>query len=102
MPMIDFEIYKKELEKALGAKDPSTGKNCVDQIDEKLWMDNVVPSLNKISIDTANELQKETGGFYPKASVLENSVTGEYAFVQTLDDLEAKMGKLDPDTKPLH
>lgn len=101
LPMIDFESHQRELQKALGFKDPLTGKNCVDQIDEKLWWDNIMPVLNKISIDTADELQKETGGFYPKDTVLMNRGTGKIASVESLEELAREMGKLDPDVEPL-
>ena len=66
--MIDFESHNKKLEGALCVKNPDTDKNCIDKIDEKLWQDNVMPALNKISLKAADELQEETGEPYPKAS----------------------------------
>ncbi|MGH9952450.1 MAG: hypothetical protein ACRD5J_12530 [Nitrososphaeraceae archaeon] len=68
--MIDYESHKEKLEKALSAKNPLTDKNCIDKIEEKLWWENVIPALNKISIEAANELQEETKRLYPKSSYL--------------------------------
>jgi hypothetical protein len=62
--MIDYESHKEKLEKALSAKNPLTDKNCIDKIEEKLWWENVIPALNKISIEAANELQEETKRLY--------------------------------------
>jgi hypothetical protein len=45
-----------------------TNKNCIDKIDEKLWVDNVMPALKDISLKAADELQIETGKPYPKDS----------------------------------
>jgi hypothetical protein len=67
--LIDFESHKKKLEGALSIKNPETDKNCIDQIEEKLWWDKVIPALNEISIKSANELQ-EPGKFYPKDSFI--------------------------------
>jgi hypothetical protein len=95
--MIDFQAHKDKLEKALEVKNALTDKNCVDEIDEKLWWDNVTPALNQISIEAADELQKETGGFYPKSTVLKDKSTGKTIGVKSREELEKVTGKLDPD-----
>ena len=94
--MIDFESHKDKLEKALAVKNPLIGKNCVDKIEEKLWLDYVIPALNDISIQTADELQDETKGYYPKDSILRDS-NGNIAYAKTIGDLEKVSGKLDHD-----
>jgi hypothetical protein len=71
--MIDFESHKNKLERALCVKNPSTNKNCVDKIEEKLWVDNVMPALNDISLKAAEELQEETGSRYAKDTVSKES-----------------------------
>lgn len=95
--MIDFESHKDKLEKALAVKNPLTDKNCVDKIDKKLWWDNVIPALNDISIETADELQNETKRYYPKDSTLENKATGNLVGVKTVEELQKILGKLSQD-----
>jgi hypothetical protein len=64
--MIDFERHFKSLQDALGVKN-ALGKSCADKIDEGLWW-NVMYQINQASIETADELQGETGRPYPKDS----------------------------------
>jgi hypothetical protein len=64
--MIDFNSHKNKLEGTLCVKNPLTNRNCIDNIEEKLWVDNVMPALNDISLKAADELQQETGKSYPK------------------------------------
>jgi hypothetical protein len=98
--VIDFESHKDKLEKALAIKNPLTDKNCVDKIEEKLWLDNVIPALNEISIETVDELQDETKGYYPKDSTLTDS-NGNIVYVKTIEELEKVSGKLAPNVVPL-
>jgi hypothetical protein len=94
--MIDFQRLFDKLQKALGVKNPLTGKNCADEIDEKLWRQNVIPTLDEISIETAVELQKETGRFYPKDSVLMDS-NHRIIGVKSLEELRNRIEKWDQD-----
>jgi hypothetical protein len=98
--MIDFESHKNKLEGALSVRSPLTNKNCIDEIDEKLWWENVIPALNQISIEAADELQEETGGFYPKDTWREDA-NGNIIVYKSFDELQKAMGKLDPDVLPL-
>lgn len=65
--MIDFQKQFDRLQKALG-EEYAPGKNCVDKIDEQIWWNKIMKELNEISLESANELQKETGKPYPKDS----------------------------------
>jgi hypothetical protein len=94
--MIDFQERVDKLQNALGIKNPLTDKNCTDKIDEKMWWEHVLPALNEISIKTANELQNETGKFYPKDSYLTDT-TGKIVGVKSVKELEKVTGKLDLD-----
>ena len=58
---------------------------------------NVIPVLDRISIDTANELQNETGGFYPKDSYLTNEITGEIVSVNHLKNWKRRWESWIPD-----
>jgi hypothetical protein len=67
--MIDFQKHFNRLNAALSAKNNSSGKNCTDEIDEELWRDEVMKAINEISLESANELQQETGKSYPMCSI---------------------------------
>lgn len=95
--MIDYEKHFQKLQHALGIKDAS-GKNCVDKIDvtrEQLWRDEVMKTLNEISSESAEELQKETGKPYPKDSYLKDS-NGNIIGVKSVEELQKVTGKLNP------
>jgi hypothetical protein len=94
--MIDFQKHFERLQAALGVKSVLTQKNCVDKIDEQLWRDEVTPAINEITIETAEELQKETGKPYPKDSVLRDS-NGNIVGVKSVQELEKLTGKLEPE-----
>lgn len=98
--MIDFESHKQKLEEALRVRNPETKKNCIDKIEEKLWVDNVMPALNDISLKAADELQKETGRSYHKDSNLVNPSTGKKTIFKSVEDLVEAVGDLEPDEVP--
>jgi hypothetical protein len=98
--MIDFEKHHKRLEEALGVENPLTGKNCADKIDEQLWRDEVMKAINEISIESADELQNETGKPYPKDLLLTDP-NGNLASVKPIEELLKVTGKLDSDYTPL-
>lgn len=97
--MIDFQKHFKRLEAALGVKN-ALGKNCSDIIDEQLWQKHVMKALNEISIESAEELQAETGKPYPKDSWLEDS-NGNIVGVKTIEELKKVAGEVDPKVVPL-
>jgi hypothetical protein len=67
MPVL--KKYVDRLQTALGKKN-TTGKNCVDKIDTQLWTNEVIPTLDKVSSECADELQEKTGKPYPKDTTL--------------------------------
>jgi hypothetical protein len=97
--MIDFQKHFQRLQAALGVKN-ALGKNCSDIIDEQLWQEHVMKALNEISIESAEELQQETGRPYPKDSWLEDS-NGNIVGVKTIEELEKVVGKVDPNVVPI-
>jgi hypothetical protein len=95
--MIDFESHKNKLEEALCVRNPSTNKNCVDKIEEKLWVDKVLPALNDISLKAADELQDETGKPYPKDAELTFSDTkGHIIHVKSVEEFKRLTENIDP------
>jgi hypothetical protein len=94
--VIDFKKHIEKVEAAHSVRNPSPGKNCVDKIGEQLWRDEVMPALDKISSESADELQKQTGRSYPKDSRLKDK--GNYVAVKSVEELQKATGKLDPDT----
>lgn len=97
--MINYQKHFDKLQGALG-KPNTLGKNCVDRIGEQLWHDVVIPALDEISIEAADELQKETGRPYPKDSRFRNPSTGKTTVFKSIEDLEQVARKLDPDEGP--
>lgn len=95
--MIDFESHKNKLEGALCVKNPSTNKNSIDKIEEKLWVDNVMPALNDISLKAAEELQEETGQPYPKDTKLTFSDTdGHVVHVKSVEEFKRLTENMEP------
>ncbi|MGA7370888.1 MAG: hypothetical protein WBX01_17335 [Nitrososphaeraceae archaeon] len=98
--MIDYQKHFDKFQKALAKKNAS-GKNCVDEIDEQLWKDEIIKVLDEISINAADELQKETQRPYPKDTTYRNPTTNEIIVFKTIQDLEKVAGKLEPGAEPL-
>lgn len=95
--MIDFLKHFERLQAALGVKNPSTNLTCSDKIDEQLWRDEVMPALNKISSESADELQKETWRPYPKDSTLTvEDAEGQVIHVKSIEEFRRLTEKLDP------
>jgi hypothetical protein len=92
--MIDFKKHHKRLEDAIGVRNPSTDKNCADEMDEHLWWNEVMRALNEISIESADELQEDTGKTYSKDSLLVPPA-------KSIEELLKMIGKLDSDYTPL-
>ncbi|MGB7632256.1 MAG: hypothetical protein WBL68_00900 [Nitrososphaeraceae archaeon] len=95
--MIDFQRHFDRLQRTLCVKSAVTGKNCVDKIDEQLWQDEVMPVINKISFETADELQEETWRPYPKDSTLKfEDAEGQVIHVKSIEEFRRLTEKLDP------
>jgi hypothetical protein len=95
--MIDFESHKVKLEKALSVSNPLTRKNCVDMIDEKLWWENVIPVLNDISLNAADELQEETRKPYPKdTKLIFSDAEGHIVHVKSVEEFKRLTENIDP------
>ena len=62
--MVELRKYAKAIQDLVG-KEHSPNKNFADYIDEKQWLPTVVKELDKLSLECAKELEKETGT-YPK------------------------------------
>ena len=65
--MVELRKYAKALGEALG-KEHSPGKNFAYYIDEKHWLKMVVSELSNLSVECAQELQRDIG-LYPKKTL---------------------------------
>jgi hypothetical protein len=74
--MVELRRYARSLQEAIG-KEYSPKKNSADSIDESHWLELVVKELNKMSVECARELEKETGKYpkpgYPNGQSLEQA-----------------------------